>query len=267
MATLAETVAPPLPPVSADDRFFRRAAIVMALVVVAGFSTQFLAGRSSFSSPPRVHAHAIVFMGWVAIYLTQSILATTGRIALHRTLGWIGAVWIVPMVVMGCWVTATMVRNGNVPFFFPPVQFLVFDPVTVFFFAGLAAAAIRMRRRTDWHRRLHYCGMSLLMGPAFGRLLPMPFLTPVAFECVFAATMIFPIVGVIADKRRSGVVHPAWGWGIGVLIASLLVTEVVSYSPVGVALYDAVTAGSPGATIDPYAYPPPPVGGQVTGRQ
>lgn len=265
MATLAETVAPP--PVSADDRFFRRAAIVMALAVVTGFSVQFLAGRSSFSSPPRVHAHAVVFMGWVAIYVAQNVLATTGRIALHRKLGWIAAGWTVAMVVMGCWVTVAMIRGGNVPFFFPPVQFLVFDPMTVFFFAGLTWAAIRLRHRTDWHRRLHYCGMSLLLGPAFGRLLPMPFLIPWAFECTFAVLMIFPIIGVIADKRRTGAVHPAWGWGIGALVASLLLTEAVTYSPVGVAIYDAVAAGSPGEKIDPYAYPPPPMGPQITGRQ
>ena len=57
-----------------------------------------------------------------------------------------------------------------------------------------------MRRRTDWHRRLHYCGTALLMGPAFGRLLPMPLLAPWAFEATFIAVMIFPIIGVIAER-------------------------------------------------------------------
>lgn len=260
MALLAETSIPPKAPASADDRFFRRAAIVMALVVVTGFSVQFLAGRSTFASPPRVHAHAIVFMGWVAIYLAQNILATTGRVELHRRLGWVGAVWMVPMVVLGCWVTAAMVRNGNVPFFFQPAQFLVFDPLTLFFFVGLTVAAIRMRKRTDWHRRLHYCAMSLLLGPAMGRLLPAPFLIPWAFEAIFAALMVFPIVGVVADKRRVGSVHPAWAWGIAALFASLLLTEAVTYSPAGKALYGAVTKGWPGEHIAPYAYPPPPAG-------
>ena len=30
-----------------------------------------------------------------------------------------------------------------------------------------------MRRRTDWHRRLMFCGMAILTGPGLGRLLPM----------------------------------------------------------------------------------------------
>ena len=55
-----------------DEGFFQGAAIVMALVLVAGFSVQLAMGRSSFSAPPLVHAHAVVFMGWVAIYLLQN---------------------------------------------------------------------------------------------------------------------------------------------------------------------------------------------------
>ncbi len=66
-----------------DGAFFRRTAYAMALVVVAGFSLQLVSGRSSFASPPLVHAHAIVFMGWVAIYVLQNTFATTGNLALH----------------------------------------------------------------------------------------------------------------------------------------------------------------------------------------
>ena len=171
---------------------------------LAGFSTQYLAGRSTFASPVRVHLHAFFFMGWVAIYLLQNIFVATGRMQLHRRLGWVAAFWIVPMVIMGTLVTAIMVRQAHVPFFFRPLQFLVFDPVTVLAFAGLTVAAVRLRRRTEWHRRLHFCGMSLLLGPAFGRLLPLPLLQPWAWEATMAVCLLFPIAGMIADIRRGG---------------------------------------------------------------
>lgn len=230
----------------------------MAFVIVAGFSLQLAMGRSSFAAPPLVHAHAIVFMGWVGIYLLQNVFAATGNRAMHRRLGWIAAFWIPAMLVLGCWVTASMVRQGNAPFFFQPQQFLVFNPLSLFTFAGLTVAAIAMRRRTDWHRRLHFCGMSLLLGPGFGRLLPMPLLPPFAFEVTFAAAMLFPLAGVASDLRRTGRVHPAWVWGIGTLFASLLLIETITYSPVGTAVYSAVTAGSPGANVAPLAFGAPP---------
>lgn len=263
MATLAQR-----PNLSAigNERFFLRAAIVMAAVIVAGFSFQLAMGRSTFASPVRVHVHAVLFMGWVAIYLLQNVLVATGRIDLHRRLGWVAAAWMVAMVISGLLVTIVMVRNGTVPFFFRPVQFLIFDPVAVLTFGGLTIAAILLRRRTEWHRRLHFCGMSMLLAPAFGRLLPLPLLQPWAWEAAFAASLLFPLVGAWADVRRSGRVYPAWQWGIAVMIGSVVLTEAITYSPVGTAIYDAVTAGSPGASVPPLDFPAPPDGPLMTGR-
>ncbi len=263
MTTLAEN---PRTLVPSDDGFFLRGATAMALVIAAGFSLQLGMGRSTFSAPLLVHAHAIVFMGWITLYLLQNALVATGNIALHRRLGWIGAGWIVAMLVLGCMVTIAMARRGQVPFFFRPLHFLVFDPMTLFGFVGLTVAAIVMRRRTDWHRRLHFCGTALLIGPGFGRLLPMPLMTPWAWEATFAAVMIFPAAGMLSDKRRTGRMHPAWAWGVGAMIGTLLLTEAITYSPVGDALYRSVTAGSPGADVAPLEFAAPPPDLLVTGR-
>ena len=263
MATLAqESVAP----VFGDGRFFLRSAILMTAVIIAGFSLQLAMGRSTFASPLRVHAHAILFMGWVGIYLLQNIFVASGRMALHRRLGWIAAAWMVAMVVIGCVVTVAMVRLGTVPFFFRPLHFLIFDPIAVFTFAGLTTAAILLRRRTEWHRRLHFCAMTILLAPAFGRLLPLPLLQPLAWEAAYAVTILFPIVGAWADKRRSGRIHPAWQWGIGTIVASFVLVELMTYSPVGAVIYDVVTEGSAGAAMPPLEFSPPPPGPLVTGR-
>lgn len=248
----------PLAPPVGNERFFLGVAIAMTLVIVAGFSNQLAMGRSTFYAPPLVHAHAIMFMGWVTIYLTQNIVVAKNHMAIHRRLGWIAAGWIVPMIVLGFGVTVAMVRRGQVPFFFQPLHFLVFDPVSVLTFAGLTGSAILLRNNTEWHRRLHLCGMSMLMGPGFGRLLPMPLLQPWAWEASFAAGMIFPIVGVAFDLRRNGRIHPAWLWGIVAITTAFVVIEAVTYSGVGQALYRAVTAGSPGAAVSPLEFAAPP---------
>ena len=54
------------------------------------------------------------------------------------------------MVVMGTVVTAAMVRQGHVPFFFRPLQFLIFDPMTVLAFAGLTIAAVRLAQTSGY---------------------------------------------------------------------------------------------------------------------
>jgi len=263
MAIIADGVRPIA---GRDDGFFLGGAVAMAVVIAAGFSVQLAMGRSTFAAPLLVHAHAVVFMGWVVLNLLQNIFVATGRMALHRRLGWLATGWIVAMLVLGCMVTVALARRGGVPFFFRPLQFLVFDPLSLFAFAGLTTAAILLRRRTDWHRRLHFCAMSLLIGPGFGRLLPMPLLAPWAWEATLAACAVFPIVGVVWDRRRSGAAHPAWGWGLGAMAGCLLLTEAITYSPAGAVLYRAVTAGSPGAAVAPLAFSAPPPGPLVTGR-
>lgn len=238
----------------------------MATVIFAGFSVQLAMGRSSFASPPLVHAHAIVFMGWVVLFVLQTTFAVTGRMAPHRLLGWIATGWIVAMLVLGTAVTVAMVRRGQTPFFFRPQQFLVFDPATLVTFAALTVAAIAMRRRTDWHRRLHVCAMAMLLGPGFGRLLPMPLLAPFAWEATFVASLIVPAFGVVSDFRRCGKMHPAWAYGISSMVLCLILIEAVAYSPVGAMIYREVAKGSPGAAVPPLRFPPRPAGPQVTGR-
>ena len=255
MATIVDR---PAAQIGLEERFFLRAAIAMAIVAAGAFSFSLAMGRSSFHVPPLVHAHAIAFMGWVTIYLLQNIFVTTGRIDLHRLLGWVGVGWIAMMVVLGNVAIVLMVRRGGIPFVFQPLHLLVYDSVIIFTFAGLTYSAIVLRRRTDWHRRLHYCGMSMLLGPAFARLLPLPLLIPWELEASYFALMIFPALAVWSDVRRSGRVHPAWLWGIGTMVAAMLLTEVITHSAIGSALYRVVTAGSPGAAIAPLEYAPPP---------
>lgn len=260
------TVAIGIPSRSGDERYFLTSSLLMAGLIVAAFSLQFAMGRSTFQAPLLVHLHALAFMGWVAIYVAQTMLAANGNQDLHRRLGWLGTAWVVPMVVLGITATVMMIRRGQAPFFFQPAQFLVLNPVSVLTFAGLTWTAVAMRRQTGWHRRLHYCGMANLLGPAFGRLLPMPLLSPWAFETTALCILLFPLAGAVADRRRTGNVHPAWLWGTGAILLSIISVEALSYSPLGAAVYHMVTDGTPGAALHPYAFPPPPQTPLMTGR-
>ncbi|HZU52241.1 MAG TPA: hypothetical protein VE968_10245 [Sphingomicrobium sp.] len=263
MATIFDR---PLTAPTGNERFFLGAAIAMTLVIVLGFVNQLAMGRSTFYSPPLVHAHAIMFMGWVTIYLLQNIFAATGRMELHRRLGWVAAGWIIPMIILGFGVTLAVVRRGQVPFFFRPLQFLIFDPASLLTFAGLTASAIILRSRTEWHRRLHLCGMSMLMAPGFGRLLPLPLLEPFAWEASFAAGLVFPVAGIVADLKRTGNVHPAWRYGLVTMIGAFVAIEAITYSGVGKLAYRGATWDSPGAKVAPLEFGAPPPGGLVTGR-
>lgn len=145
MATLVGTKSRAANP----DKFFRILAIVMAFTVVAGFSVQYLTGRSSFGARTLVHVHGLAFMAWVGLFVAQAWLATHGRISLHRHLGWIGAGWILVLLLLGSLITIDVIQRGTTPFFFQPQNFLIANPLSAVVFAALAWIAIRLRRHTD----------------------------------------------------------------------------------------------------------------------
>lgn len=258
MASIAQDGPQHEQPAGAADRFFFKLALMMALIIVAGFSMQLLMGRSTFAARPLVHLHALVFMGWVALFTAQSWLGTHGSLAIHRRLGWIAAAWVVLMLVMAFAITIDVTQRGSAPFFFRPQLFLIANPMTALAFGALVTAAIRNRRRTDWHQRLHMGAMAMLLGPAFGRLLPMPLMIPWSFEMCVAAGLFVPIIGAGRDRRTLGHVHPAWWWCFAAFAATFALFEAITWSPLGSTIYHAVTAGTPGALVDPMGFPPPP---------
>lgn len=241
----------------ADQGFFRGLVTAMAIVLVSGFVVQLAAGRSSFNAPLIVHLHAVTFMGWAAIIVTQSWLQV-GNVALHRTLGRIAVVWALGVLILGPLVTLNAARAGRVPFFFQPQHFLIADPASIL--AGLAffGAGIAMRRRPDWHARLQIASFLMILGPGPGRLLPMPLLAPWAFETAGLVCLIFPAIGMVRDLRVHRRIHPAWWWAVGGLIGVLVLARVLAFSPIGDAIWQAATAGTPAAGIDGRAFPPPP---------
>jgi hypothetical protein len=249
MNTIASSISgnPARRGVGRDEKFFFISAIVMTVVLVAGFAAQLATGRSTFASPARVHIHALVFFGWVVLYMTQNALAATGSLALHRRLGWLATAWLPLMIFSGTWMTVAGLQSGKWPPFFQPAYFLVMNVLSIWCFAGLAAAAVVKRRDTQWHRRLMLCGMAAIMGPGFGRLLPMPFIVPWAGFAAFACGLLFVFAGMIRDLRKEGRVHPAWWWGLGVLVGTDLIVETLPHTALGISLYEAVVSGHPAA--------------------
>ena len=240
-----------------DTRFFLIMAVIMSLLIVAGFTVQLAMGRSSFSVPLFYHVHAFVFMGWIALYLAQHGTIHAGRRDLHIRLGKLAYFWVPAMAVTGTAMMILVARRTGGPFFFNKSEFLISNVAVLWCFAGLAWWALKRRRYTGWHRRLMLCSMAVLLGPGIGRLLPMPLMIPNAWLITQLVTFLFPVIGMIADKRSRGRVHPAYWWGLGVYVAVFAASMVLAFSPAGYAITEAIVAGTPGAERPMEAFLPP----------
>ena len=241
-----------------EARFFFTMACVMAATIIAGFSLNLALGRSSFGLPWVVHFHAWVMMAWVGLYLTQNFLVFSDNVAVHRKLGWLSVILIPAIVVMGFVITDWTMRNRGGPAFFDQNQFLFSNPLQLLGFAVMAAWAVTIRKNTGWHRRLMFCAFAMLTGPGVGRLLPAPLFIPYAwYATAILPAILFPAIGMLADKRRYGGVHPAWLWGVGIVLGLQVVADLVAYSDWGIAFTQQFLAGTPGAERSMEAFFPP----------
>jgi hypothetical protein len=253
MATIPQTRREQL----GEERFFFIMACVMSAIIVAGFSMNLAMGRSTFAVPLIYHVHALVFFSWVALYLAQNFLVASDRLAVHRRLGWASVILAPVMVVLGVTIMVVSMRRTGGPFFFDQNEFMISNPLSLVCFVTFVFAAVKLRRNTGWHRRLMFMAMAILTGPGLGRLLPMPLLMPHAWRIMVVVTMIIPVIMMIADKRRNGQIHPAWLWGIGAVLLTQVVADVIAYSDFGLSLTQSVIEGTPGAERPMSAFLPP----------
>lgn len=221
--------------------FFLVMALAMAVTVVLAFSLFAALGISSFGAPWWVHIHAVTFMSWIAFYILQNTLIFRNSVALHRRLGRIGAVYVVWMVLVGLVLTPVTLIAGRSPPFFTPPYFLALDWVNVLVFAGLMFAAIYNRKRTDWHRRLMLCATICVIAPALGRLIVIAGL-PMTAGINVAGLLIFVVIAILFDWRNRQIIHPAYVWGAGALVAFALATELLAVFPPFVALASRMAA-------------------------
>jgi hypothetical protein len=240
-----------------ETRFFMIMVLVMALVIVAGFSVNLAMGRSRFAAPWPFHVHAVIFMGWLGLTVMQALTIAGGNRALHRQLGRLAYGMIPVMVAAGTMIILVSVRGTGGPFFFAQNEFLISNMAGLLAFSALALWALRVRRHMGWHRRLMLVAMSILTGPGIGRLLPMPLLIPNAWTIAVSVSFIFPVIGMLADWRMHGRVHPAYWWGMAVNAGAFLASMALAYSPLGYAITESVIAGTPGAARPMAAFLPP----------
>jgi hypothetical protein len=145
--------------------FFVVMASAVIVTVFAGFApTFYLRGSFTQTRPMSVllHVHGVVFSAWVSFFLVQTLLIERGSRHLHQRLGWIGAGIGAAMVIL---VTAAVIEQlRRVNGFPPPPLALALSAFDIVLFAILVGAALYLRKRSDWHKRLMLSATIVLLG-------------------------------------------------------------------------------------------------------
>lgn len=196
---------------------------LIAVLILYGFSHT--VGADIFHPPQKpplvLYLHVIIFVGWLGMVLTQTVLIWTHNPRLHRKLGWFAAGYGVVMVVVGVATTVIMghqhvLRDG------PSGGMFVYRPFEdILFFAVFFGLAILWRKRPDFHRRLMLLAAIMVTPPAISRIPGIQSLI-----MVYAGTDLLIVAGLLHDLITLKHVHAVYRRAVPIILtgqAALLV--------------------------------------------
>jgi hypothetical protein len=238
MSTVAAAPERHTPAAGTHDRVFYSAmSLALALTVLIGFSpTYYLrlvgdAPATTISGRPAslmVHLHAVLFTGWVLLFIIQTSLVATHRVKLHQRLGIAGAVLALAMVIVGVRTAIDGALAKAAPPGADPLAFMAVPLFDVLLFAGFVTLAMLLRRNREAHKRLMLLAYISIIAAAIARL---PGVLPMGPFAFFGFALVFVVFGIVYDlwSRRS--VHKVYIIGGLVLLISVPLRLMISGTP------------------------------------
>ncbi len=202
--------------------FYIGLGIMAAAVAAAGFSTTYLlpVAGAQFRGPWIAHVHGLLFFAWVALAVLQPLLVRRGNAKLHRRIGYAALPLALAMAVSGIGVGLYAVRRdlaaGMGDFAYSSLPGVLFAMVIVL---GLVAAAVLLRKRPDWHKRLMILATIAVLWPAwfrFRHFMPWVPKPEILLALVVADSLV--VIAMVRDRLKFAQVHPAyWIFGTGLV--------------------------------------------------
>jgi len=203
-----------------DRLFFPLMALLLGVYVLLGFWSSYIGAGLVFAKLPSalVHIHSVLYVGWIALLLTQIALVETRHVATHRKLGILLGWWAAAMVLVGP-ATAIMALRRE-PSGLSPGGFAG-DLAQTVAFAILISAGLARRKNAPEHKRLMTLASAAIIGPALARW-PFDFIQngpPFALASLYLLQPLLLIVYDLAAQRR--VLQATW-FGLGVMLLVLM---------------------------------------------
>jgi len=187
-------------------------ALIVAIVLI-GFSPSYVGALiDGVATPLIIHFHAVVFIGWIALFTTQALLPSFGRLDLHRRLGRFGIGYAVFLILVG--ITTTFNR-----FLFHLTQdgaeaanaFLIHPLSDMIVFPAFFTAAILYRHKPEIHKRLMLVATVMLTVAAVGR---MPIGNPPSDSAALLIWLSPIYLSMVYDFVSKRLIHPAYLIGL-----------------------------------------------------
>jgi hypothetical protein len=207
------------PSLAGERRFYVGAAIGIVLVVLAGFSVDLDLLHDMSSLSTLVRLHGLVMFGWIALFVTQTLLVARRHVAWHRRLGVFGAALAALVVIADTATVIVAARLGgeHLPPGMPMPLFVALALFDLSSFAILVSGAVALRRNGAWHKRLMLLATILVLDAALSRFISV-YTSWTVDAGIVRDLLVLLCVGI--DTLRYRRLHPAFAVGALLLFAT-----------------------------------------------
>ena len=209
--------------------------LAMAFFVFGGFGVHsFLpALRGEFPpAPPIVHLHAVVFVSWMILLVTQSALVGTGNVRLHRSLGMWGIAHATAIMMLGLSLQLIATRSAMLKGLAPGTDGFYLGLCAFAGFTLMFTLAIRNRRRPEIHRRMILFAMLPVLPPGVNRFWSHALgLGPIPVVPLYATLWTMAAAILVHEWRRTGRISRYSLFGAGWIVVEGVMHKGVVHSP------------------------------------
>ncbi|MGE0182398.1 MAG: hypothetical protein AB7F91_06000 [Parvularculaceae bacterium] len=200
---------------SSDSRFYLTLVLISALLIFIGFAPSFyLKTVIDAPAPPLTSltmTHGVVYTAWMVVVIAQAGFIAANKPAPHRTLGMLGVLLFGVVFTVGLSTAITAARLGHAPPFAPQQPyFLALPAIGIVVVLGLIIAAVSLRRRPDWHKRLMLAAFFMMTQPGTARLAFPLNIAERGILFSFLAMEGLLAVAIFYDWRKYRRIHPAY---------------------------------------------------------
>jgi hypothetical protein len=204
-----------------EDWFYVLMAFIAIAIAIAGFAPAAVSTTSRRAPLTwALISHGAIFGAWLLLFLTQTILITKRKLALHRRLGYLGAFLALLMVVSGYITAIAMARRGYdlsgdlIRGKGNPLELLVFQLGDILSFTVLVGLAIWYRTNSAIHKRLMLLAtLASLMPAALTHIIGhSPVLREITAPIILIPLFMLLFAGALHERLSQGSVHPVSLW-------------------------------------------------------
>ena len=207
--------------------------LLLLAITIASLIPQYFIGflADPVEHSPQMIVHGAVFLAWYVLFSFQAGLVASGRLVIHKRLGYASVLFALFLVVSGgIMLVGTMQSHQpdwTEQYLLSRTSFVWAIFHTLVSFAAFYVLAVSYRRQSQVHRRLILLASLSMMAASITRFAYLPIIPIDGTAFTLLLTYSLLAAPLIIDRVRDGKIHPVLIYGTAIYVITQIVAMAI----------------------------------------